>query len=347
MLKRTLGSSLSSRWFSVSENPPWRDEALLRELYVEKGISGPQIAERLGCSERTVYVYLEDYGIDRRDKHAARGVPEDSPLRDEEQLRELYVEEEMSTVEIGKRLGHSSGCVQDWLNRFGIERRGPAGTECIPEDSPLHDEGRLRGLYVEQRMTLHKIAEKLGHAEQTVWERLKKSGIEMRDQSASLGIPKDSPLRDEEQLRELYVENNMTGPEIAEDLNCSSSTVYAWLKRHGIERDHPSGKNNGNWDPDKISEYGPSWTEDRRQAVRERDDHTCQDPDCDMTQAECLNEYDCRLHVHHLKKACEVDDHEERNAMENLVTLCPSCHRQWEQIAETGLTPQVQGVNAD
>jgi len=45
---------------------PWRDKERLRELYVEKKMSGYDIAEELGCGENAVYSALDDYGIERR-----------------------------------------------------------------------------------------------------------------------------------------------------------------------------------------------------------------------------------------------------------------------------------------
>jgi len=45
----------------------------------------------------------------------------------------------------------------------------------------------------------------------------------------------DNSWRDKDTLEELYVEEEMTQPEIAEELGCSTQTVYTWMKKHGIE----------------------------------------------------------------------------------------------------------------
>jgi DEAD/DEAH box helicase domain-containing protein len=39
---------------------------------------------------------------------------------------------------------------------------------------------------------------------------------------------------------------------------------------------------------------------------------------------------DDRLHVHHIIPRCEFDDVNDSNYKENLVTLCPSCHKTLE-----------------
>lgn len=72
-------------------------------------------------------------------------------------------------------------------------------------------------------------------------------------------------------------------------------------------------------------EYGSEWPE-RRQRVLERDGNQCRLCECSSGS---LNE---SLHVHHIRPLREfkrddgTTDFESANRMENLVTLCPSCH---------------------
>lgn len=46
---------------------PYADEATLRELYHERGLSLRQVADELDCHYTTVHQYMNEYGIDRRD----------------------------------------------------------------------------------------------------------------------------------------------------------------------------------------------------------------------------------------------------------------------------------------
>lgn len=48
------------------EKTPWRDAELLREWYVEKGLSQREIAEAWGCSQKNIYKWLHRHGIETR-----------------------------------------------------------------------------------------------------------------------------------------------------------------------------------------------------------------------------------------------------------------------------------------
>lgn len=103
------------------EESPLRDPDWLREQYWEEGRSATDIAKELSVGSDTVRRWMNRHGIDRRDASAAKGVPENSLLRDPEWMRKQYREEELSTVEIADKLGYSPSTVGRWIERHGIE----------------------------------------------------------------------------------------------------------------------------------------------------------------------------------------------------------------------------------
>lgn len=79
-------------------------------------------------------------------------------------------------------------------------------------------------------------------------------------------------------------------------------------------------RNIGAWNNDS-NRYGNNWRKQRKLA-RERDHYQCKlcgSPECDQ-------EHD----VHHLKPFKLFDSYIQANEIENLITLCPTCHRQVE-----------------
>jgi len=49
-------------------------EALLRRLYVDEGMTQPQVADLLGVSTRSVVRWMRDLGIPSRDRRAIKAV---------------------------------------------------------------------------------------------------------------------------------------------------------------------------------------------------------------------------------------------------------------------------------
>jgi DEAD/DEAH box helicase domain-containing protein len=81
----------------------------------------------------------------------------------------------------------------------------------------------------------------------------------------------------------------------------------------------------------RPNDYGPNWSAQRRKAL-ERDDHRCQI--CGATGGD--------LHVHHIRPFRDFDyvrgeneNYRFANEIENLVTLCPSCHQRAEESQRT------------
>ena len=104
---------------------------------------------------------------------------------------------------------------------------------------------------------------------------------------------------------------------------CGQECLDEWRAATQVGENHPR------WRPGRRPEYyGPNWHEQRRRAII-RDQARCQD--CGMTMPESLEEFGAELTVHHetpLREFVDGDDldHEAANRLENLVTLCVSCH---------------------
>jgi len=315
--------------------PKYRDEEWLREQYVEKEKTTRDIASECCCVSSTVSRWLEEHGIEGRGRHPP---PPDERLKDGEWLREQYTDLGRSTEEIGALCGCHAATIARWLHRHGIDLK-ESGRQTT--DNRLKDREWVREQYVEHHNTTYDIAEECGCCATTVGTWLEKHGIKTR--SAQDQLP-DDRLKDRDWLREQYVKHQNTTYDIAEECRCSGSTVLRYLELHGIETRRLCGENHPHWNGG-FEPYGTGWNEKKKQQVRKRDGYKC--VDCGTTQPEHKAEHSERLHVHHLIKARDVDDPEERNALENLVTLCRDCHREWERVAEAGIRPQIDGVTAD
>jgi len=105
---------------------------------------------------------------------------------------------------------------------------------------------------------------------------------------------------------------------------CDIKCYGKWISQNRTGENHPrytGGRPN----------YGRGWNDAKKESVRERDNYECQG--CGMSNEEHIKEYARRLSVHHITKADNFDDPEKRNAMDNLIALCMSCHGKWERIS--------------
>jgi 5-methylcytosine-specific restriction endonuclease McrA len=95
---------------------------------------------------------------------------------------------------------------------------------------------------------------------------------------------------------------------------CSTDCWYEWSRQHRYEHPRKSKL--------PAVPMGPGWKAQAKRA-RERDGHTCQ---------ECgLHQVTPSLQVHHLVPRRQFgDDYATANHLDNLVTLCNSCHMRAE-----------------
>jgi len=111
---------------------------------------------------------------------------------------------------------------------------------------------------------------------------------------------------------------------------CSMGCRGEWISQNRRGENHPRWIENNN----SIS-YGGTWKQKRKERL-EKDGHEC--VVCGKSNAQEELDSGRGLSVHHIIKAREYlqDDgtlNEERaHRIENLITLCASCHRRWEGI---------------
>ena len=99
---------------------------------------------------------------------------------------------------------------------------------------------------------------------------------------------------------------------------CSNECKYDYRSENWTGEDHHS------WKPGR-SDYGTEWRK-TRQDVLKRDGYVCQACGADE------NGLEHSLEVHHIKPLRTFDAVDGANKLNNLITLCKSCHRKWEGV---------------
>jgi len=197
-------------------NAPWRDEELLRQKYIDEGLSTRDLRDLWGCSRKTVSNWLDKYGIKRP------SYLDNPPWQDKGTLERLYIDEGLTCEEIGERLGSSGHTADKWRRRHGIK--------------PLHKrQNWLKEQYHGNDLYIYEIAERCDASRKTVAEWLDKLGVRSAEERPA-DYNSDKPWHDPKRLRELYHGEELSAARVAGEMGCSPQTVRHWLIEFDIER---------------------------------------------------------------------------------------------------------------
>ena len=109
----------------------------------------------------------------------------DRPWTDEDRLRELYWEQEMSQYDIADELGCSPRTVRTWMEKHNIETRSTSDAVKVSEPSnsetPWRSKQTLEKLYCEQDMSITQVAAELNCGHNTIHRWLQKHNIDIED----------------------------------------------------------------------------------------------------------------------------------------------------------------------
>lgn len=111
------------------DDRPRPDVVKLEQMY-QSGMSMTAIGREVGFTGPTIKKWLVAAGV----KVESRSTPPPPPPRSEvrpsdEELKRLYLDEQMSSTEIAEKIGCSSGSVVNWLTQVGVKMRGGPGLD--------------------------------------------------------------------------------------------------------------------------------------------------------------------------------------------------------------------------
>lgn len=177
---------------------------------------------------------------------------DDYRYRDEDWLREQYVENDYTITEIADMCDCNSSTISNWLGRFDID----TGYEQNKvEYEQLKDPGWLQQ-QVDEDKTSTEIADEVGCVPGTVRRKFRKHGIKLPDDRGRFEVQYPE-LHDPEWLQEAIHEDGKLLTEIADELGCSVSHVSKQCHANDVdvpayagpgrpEKEH-GWESSGNW----------------------------------------------------------------------------------------------------
>ena len=184
----------------------------------------------------------------------------------------------------------------------------------------------LEEMYYERDMSLADMGKELGVTPRTVGNWMEDAGISRLSKEEACRNPDADP----KVIALLYHEEDMSARDVADELSVAYRTVLYQMQVNEISRRDriKASKLKSARGGRHQRVYGPGWNEAKREACRDRYGRACFI--CNRSDDEHVSEYGCKLHVHHVTPARQVDDAKKRNALDNLVPLCAPCHARVE-----------------
>lgn len=202
----------------MKERFPTLDPGTLRELYINQNMTANAVAAKLNTTGHYVSKSLREHGIVRPPGHRKRF--------DRELIEDLYLRQGLVISEVAEKLGATRRIIQLELERHNITFRHKPGKRVARPDRKTIDR-----YYTVEGLTLVEIGRIVGVCSDVVRALLNEYGIEFRPRYHELS----DAIVGRDRLYQLYVTEQMSGPQIARKLGISIRSVYKYLKRHGIQ----------------------------------------------------------------------------------------------------------------
>ncbi len=275
-----------------------------------------ELSRKLGKSKGALKGLVKKLNIPTRSLAEANKLDEIS-IPKKKIIERLYNEEGKTDYEIADMFETSQATVRKWRRIHSIKARDGSNSH-LPKGVKKPSKEELRKEYEEN--SSFRIAKNRGVHISTILNWLDSYEIERKTMS-EIKLPENASKPSKEELKEMYVENNMSDRVIAKICSVNQTTIGRWRREYDIKTkdasscwaNRPSGKNHWNWNGGTSFEpYSLEFEKILAPYIRERDDYACQ---------VCGEQEDGKtLSVHH------IDYNKENNSESNLVTLCTSCH---------------------
>lgn len=155
--------------FTISEEE-------FRDMVTVRRMSDAAIGRQLGVCSVTVQHWRKKLGVERSfaRKEVVVSQPRRKPRLSEDQLRTLYVDLKLPQRVIAEQCGVTQVTVANWLSRYGIVAMSPGGRISV-----VLDKEELRGLYVEKKWSMERIAKHFLCGETTVRQNIIRYGFQV------------------------------------------------------------------------------------------------------------------------------------------------------------------------
>ena len=198
-----------------------RDEQWLRQKYHGEGLSCSEIADQCSVCSQTVYRNLKKNDIDTR----SQGTSEfgSKKYHQLEWLQKKYHDEGLSYSEIGELCGVTKHTIYESAKKVGLDAEG---------DTQYKNKKWLHKQYIIENKSLKDISDDCSVTKSCISNWCNKYGFITNENKK-----KNSKYKNEDWLREKYIENNLDYTEISNRCGVSPTTIGNHIRKFGIKKE--------------------------------------------------------------------------------------------------------------
>jgi transposase len=307
----------------------YRSKDWLKHQYRHLEKSMREIAKEFGYGSTTINTWVEKHNIKKKEfgETVSKSKTKDKKYYKKSWLQQQYHEKGLTIPEIATEAGVSESAIKRAFQENEIETRG--AWEYHIKQGPWDNKEWLIEHYVKKEKSVPDISKEFEVGQEIIYSRLEKYDIKRRNTGVKgEGWHQDKKYTNKDWLTSKYIDEEFSAAEMAEMCDTTRDTIYYWMDKYDIERRDPMERIKElapNWKGGYASDYGSNWKRMRNKA-RKRDNNTCQYCGYEREDGEK------HLDVHHIIPLKKFDKPEKANTLNNLITLCRSCHNKWEGI---------------
>lgn len=147
-----------------------------------------------------------------------------------EQLQKMYVDEDMSSKQIGEILGFPPSKIYAECHKYGLKKIGKKYSNQNTPDNPCFSRKQIYENYIIRNLSPAEVAKKLDADINIITQLIEEYHIKKPDGSYSKG---NCPSKEE--LEKEFCENNLNVRKLANKYGVSRMTIYNWLKQQGLD----------------------------------------------------------------------------------------------------------------
>jgi group I intron endonuclease len=206
----------------------------LIELYVNRGLTLDQVASEFDVCVESIRNWLKEYDMTIRSRSEAHLNRSGGIKPSKEVLIELYINQGLSTHEIGPKFGVSHSTIHDCLKEYDIPIRSVSEANLMKKGGIRASKDDLIEFYVNRGLNLEETGKEFNVNAVTICNWLLEYDMPIRSRSEAWFIKNGAVKPSKDKLIDLYINQHLSQVKVAKECGISTHVLKKCLKEYDI-----------------------------------------------------------------------------------------------------------------